>query len=228
MFATLLESRAIPQRRTGSSVTSVIAHTIMIGAAVVASAREIIPTPQPGPVGPHVVYRPTQLPQPRSTASATSDRGVSAAPTTSAFVVRIPNVVPVGIPPIDHSLPQTPVDFRPGAPLSSARCSVDCTTRSISDGSGRELWSTNELMMRLSEEPVPPRYPELLRRAGIEGSVVVRFIVDTTGRVDMRSVEVLRSTHEGFTAAVRETLERLRFRSNTRALAVMPFQFTLR
>jgi TonB family protein len=28
-----------------------------------------------------------------------------------------------------------------------------------------------------------PRYPERLREAGIEGTVVVRFTVDTTGRV---------------------------------------------
>ena len=90
------------------------------------------------------------------------------------------------------------------------------------------------MLMRLLENPVPPRYPEAMRRAGVEGDVVVKFIVDTTGRVDMGSLEVLRSTHDAFTAAARETLAKLRFapattgERKTRALAVMPFHFTLR
>lgn len=99
---------------------------------------------------------------------------------------------------------------------------------------GQALWSTSDVLMRLLADPVPPRYPEALRRAGVEGEVVVKFLVDTTGRVEMRTVEILRSTHEAFTAAVRETLTRLRFspavagERKTNALAVMPFRFTLR
>jgi protein TonB len=88
--------------------------------------------------------------------------------------------------------------------------------------------------MRLAEQPVPPRYPESLRRAGIEGDVVVKFVVDTTGRVDLRSVEIVSSTHDAFTLAVRESLGRLRFQPSVvgerkmNSLAVMPFRFTLR
>jgi protein TonB len=88
-------------------------------------------------------------------------------------------------------------------------------------------------MMRLIQKPVPPRYPEALRRAGIEGDVVVRFVVDTSGRVDPRSIDVVRSTHDAFTAAVRESLAKLRFAPATvgahkvSALAIMPFRFRL-
>jgi protein TonB len=87
--------------------------------------------------------------------------------------------------------------------------------------------------MRLRQQPVPPRYPEALRAAGIDGSVLVKFVVDTTGRVDMTSIEIVSSTHELFTAAVRETLARLRFYptevngKRVRTSAQMPFLFTL-
>jgi len=62
----------------------------------------------------------------------------------------------------------------------------------------------------------------------------VKFVVDTLGRVDPASIEVLNSSHDLFTAAVRETLARLRFNParagdrKVRAAAIMPFQFTLK
>ena len=69
------------------------------------------------------------------------------------------------------------------------------------------------------EEEVPshiiaaarPRYPDALRESGVDGRVVVRFVVDTLGRVDMGTVEVLQSTNEQFARSVREALPRARF-----------------
>ena len=78
-----------------------------------------------------------------------------------------------------------------------------------------------------------PRYPESLRQAGVDGSVLVQFTVDTTGRVDMGSVKVLNSTHEMFTSAVRQSLGSFRFKpaevngKRVPALAQMPFEFHL-
>jgi TonB family protein len=45
----------------------------------------------------------------------------------------------------------------------------------------------------------------------IEGSVFVRYVVDTSGFADVASFEVLRSTHDDFTAAVRAALPDMRF-----------------
>jgi protein TonB len=64
-------------------------------------------------------------------------------------------------------------------------------------------------------EPIefpPPTYPPALRAAEIGGEVVARYVVDTTGRVEPESVEILRSTHAGFNDAVRAGLRRARFR----------------
>ena len=57
-----------------------------------------------------------------------------------------------------------------------------------------------------------PRYPEQLRQAGVDGRVLVRFTVDTTGRVDPSSVKILTSTHDLFSRAVRESLAGFRFK----------------
>jgi TonB family protein len=60
-------------------------------------------------------------------------------------------------------------------------------------------------------EAPQPRYPEVLRAQRMEGEVVLQFIVDETGRVDMSSMKTLRSPHELFTTAVRNVLPKFRF-----------------
>lgn len=57
----------------------------------------------------------------------------------------------------------------------------------------------------------PPVFPILLREAHVAGKVVVSFIVDTRGRVELATFRVYRTTHELFTQAVRDCLPRLRF-----------------
>jgi protein TonB len=56
-----------------------------------------------------------------------------------------------------------------------------------------------------------PAYPEALRSKQIEGSVMVRFIVDTLGFADSSSFRVIEATHPGFADAVRSALPRMRF-----------------
>ncbi|HEY5061348.1 MAG TPA: M56 family metallopeptidase [Gemmatimonadaceae bacterium] len=78
-----------------------------------------------------------------------------------------------------------------------------------------------------------PRYPDLLRAARIEGEVVAQFVVDTNGTPDLATFRVLRSTHDLFTAAVRNALPSMRFSPpalagrHVRQLFEMPFEFTL-
>lgn len=80
---------------------------------------------------------------------------------------------------------------------------------------------------------MPPRYPAALRSAGIQGGVTARFVVDTNGRVDTTTIEIVRSDHEGFTAAVREGLPQLRFfparvaEHPVKQMVTMPFSFSL-
>ncbi len=67
----------------------------------------------------------------------------------------------------------------------------------------------------LDKKPVPtfqapPQYPFELKRSGIEGEVLVRFIVDASGAV--RDPVIIRSSHAGFEDAVLAAVLRWRFR----------------
>ena len=91
-------------------------------------------------------------------------------------------------------------------------------------GSGQPNGTPNEsngspLTENMVEKPVvaipgtaTPRYPGLLQSAGVEGSVRAQFVVDTLGRVEQGSFRALESTHDLFTAAVRDALSRARFK----------------
>ena len=77
-----------------------------------------------------------------------------------------------------------------------------------------------------------PRYPDLLRNAGMGGRVRVEFVLDTAGRVEKGSARVLESTHELFSEAVLATVGTWVFRPGRidgRAVRVrvrMPVDFT--
>jgi protein TonB len=56
-----------------------------------------------------------------------------------------------------------------------------------------------------------PAYPASLRSAQVEGSVLARFVVDTTGRVEVASINFPEATHALFADAVRQSLLRSRY-----------------
>ena len=58
----------------------------------------------------------------------------------------------------------------------------------------------------------PPRYPDALRSVGVQGSVVVRFIVSADGKVEPGSIEIISSPHKLFGDAVRTALLNTRYR----------------
>jgi protein TonB len=79
----------------------------------------------------------------------------------------------------------------------------------------------------------PPRYPETLRRAGIGGRVLARFVVDTLGRAEMGTLRLIDSDHPLFDAAVRTALPAYRFLPaetggrKVRMWVEMPFVFEM-
>ena len=90
---------------------------------------------------------------------------------------------------------------------------------------------------RAAPAPIPgnpaPRYPDMLRSANVEGEVLAQFVVNSDGTVDMGSFKVLKSTHDLFTASVRNALPQMRFEPArvdnrpVRQLMQMPFSFSL-
>ena len=56
-----------------------------------------------------------------------------------------------------------------------------------------------------------PRYPPTLLRAGIEASFDVQFVVDSTGRVDAKTLAFPKAAHPMLVASVREALLHSRY-----------------
>ena len=57
-----------------------------------------------------------------------------------------------------------------------------------------------------------PVYPSDMEAREIEGVVRVRFVVDSTGLIDLSTIKVLEATNESFARAVRTALPDMRFR----------------
>jgi TonB family protein len=84
----------------------------------------------------------------------------------------------------------------------------------------------------LTTEPL--RYPTALRQAGVEGRVMVRAIIDTTGRAEPSSVTVWQSPNPGFDQAARSFVLHARYRPArvhgraVRVLVNVPIDFKIR
>ncbi len=76
-------------------------------------------------------------------------------------------------------------------------------------------------------------YPEMLRSAQVEGTVLASFVVDENGRVDPSTFTVLRSDHELFTTSVRNALRTLHYQparvggQPVKQLVQIPFVFQI-
>jgi TonB family protein len=72
-------------------------------------------------------------------------------------------------------------------------------------------------MVERYEGSAAPIYPRDLIATGTEGQVQAIYVVDTTGRVDMTTVQVVQSDDPRFTESVRTALGGMRFRPAKRA-----------
>jgi len=210
MFQTLLESKPKKQRTTGGMVMSVVLHTIMISLAVWATlnagqkdAKAKVEDVQFVENKPKEEVKPKdEPPPPEKIASVTPPKGfqVLVAP------VEIPDVIP------DVDLTKKATD------------EADFSGKGVAGGTGKGVGSgppvdSNQPFFEFQVEkpvvPAPnspsPRYPDILRSAGVEGEVMAQFVVDTTGRVEMSTFKVLRTSHDLFAAAVRQALPNMRF-----------------
>jgi|SoiMethySBSTD1v2_1073268.scaffolds.fasta_scaffold16767_9 TonB family protein len=80
---------------------------------------------------------------------------------------------------------------------------------------------------------ITPRYPDLLRKAGIEGEVLVQFVVRPDGRADVATLKILKQSHDLFGAAVKNALPTARFNpalvggKAVSQLVQLPYTFSL-
>jgi periplasmic protein TonB len=227
MLERLLESRFKPERSVGGTIASVTGHTALVAAALYATGQTHIRA-RPNDDVVHVAFLPPT--QPVSTANS--------APMTLSTRIdgRRPILVNVKIP--DISIVPIAADLPPivGRPGDFARVPTDAAGSAgapLPSPGGTFRADQVEKQVAMLPGGSPPRYPEPLRIAGVEGEVVAVFIVDDQGRVEPGSVSFLRSDNEQFEREVRATLRDMRFAPaevggrKVRQLVQMPFVFKL-
>ncbi|MGE0439711.1 MAG: energy transducer TonB [Gemmatimonadales bacterium] len=209
MFAELIESAPSSRRWAAQSLLSLGFH-VAVGAAAVAAghrmAAEAPTRPQPADIG---IYLPPEAPRrmtaPASAAAAPGPAAPDLPTELSSFAV--PADVPVGIPPVTATPSGDPGRF---VTAPAGRCAF-CSPAAAGPV-GDSPWRAESVDVPAAVEWQPePAYPALLRTAGLSGRVILQFVVDTLGRVERGSVEVVESPHEAFAASAMASIEASRF-----------------
>jgi protein TonB len=234
MFTTLPESRAIRTRNARSQMASVVLHGALIaGAVAMTLPQRVDATPEPVKDGIPVYV--AMRDRPRQPATPIPPRRQAAQPSAPLPTIAAPTIVPSTIPPIDVSGPPLPVEqIVIGGPGARTAPFVDAGGSSVFPPGGIADVGVVERIPRILGGAPAPRYPGALRESGVSGRVVVRFVVDTLGRVEPDAIVVLEATHALFADAVRSALGLYRFSPGeiggrkVRTMMEQPFTFTLK
>ena len=91
--------------------------------------------------------------------------------------------------------------------------SMEREFRVPSYGSTSELYFAGDVTK--PARPLPgygaPRYPDVLRSRGIVGTVTTTFVVDATGKIEPRTIQILRAADRKFAEVVESFLPSMRF-----------------
>lgn len=206
MFQVLIESAgrraARPARWT---IVSTTIHAAIVTTAVALTMRADV-IPREPPVMP---VNPLYLPEPAPPASekARDDKHFpSAATQRPDFSIDVP-----AVPIIDPSIPFSRHAASLGDHFTRQPIQVSAGPATGNPESGVHAPGAVDRTVIPSSRNPAPDYPPSLRSAGLEGAVVVTFVVDTTGRVEQGSLRILEATHPQFADAVRRWLPRTRY-----------------
>ena len=205
MFTNLLESRGKKPRSGGGTVVSFTAHAALIVFAIHATlhAGQTVEAPPDKVV---FAAEPADKPLPLKRTTPSTD---VKPPTNGILTLKDVVNVPDQLPDVELSTRSTkdsdwlgnavpdgrPIRMFDGAPVAG----------------GIYLASQVDEPVMAAPGMPGPRYPEVLRAAGVQGEVVVTFVVDTTGHADPASFVILRETDAAFGSAVRNALSAMRF-----------------
>ena len=147
--------------------------------------------------------------------------------------IDVPIVVPDHLPPIDIGPAIPPDQIIIGGPDARAGSPTGGGSSILTGTGGIVDERLVDRAPRLTGDAPQPKYPASLRAAGIEGRVVVQFVVDTLGRAEVGDLQVVETPHAAFVDAVRSALARSHFTvgeaagRKVRTRVQLPFLFTL-
>jgi protein TonB len=210
MSINLIESERHAERSLRGTFVSIALHAGLITLAVYATANAgqlSVRTP----FDTVSVFYPAQ---PKEPAHPHEASGHSSHPTSPELPrnpgPRAPVDIPDKLPPIDPSTGSIPIEnlFPTGASASGKHTAGPLTGSDF----GEPMFASEvDKPVVAREGNSIPVYPSMLESSRVEGSVVVQFVVDTLGRPDMHSLEVLESSNELFVESLRSALPKWRF-----------------
>jgi len=235
MFNNLLESEAKKTKRSGSTIVSFAIHFGAVAALVVATANAGQQIMEEKQEKVEFVEVKKDEPPPEPEKAPPPPDVVVAPPVAKGFqVLQAPDVIPLEIPDIDLSRKVTDeADFSGKGVAGGIAKGVVGGTAQVPQGDTPYFEFQVEKPAQMATGANQMVYPEMLRSAQVEGTVLASFVVDTVGRADMSTFKVLRSDHELFTNAVKNALGGIRYLPaevggrKVKQLVQQPFVFSL-
>jgi protein TonB len=210
MPVTLPESGRRRQRSFAGSAASTLVHGLVIGGVVVTTgyADERLPMLEKPEhvvlVAPRTQEPERPAPPPRPLSRPDIATNLETPPPVDLPPISL--TIRDGLPPIDARIGTMTMTMFSGSPLDTL---AGTRHTGVADQPFTEMMVDRQVMAHAGN--APPRYPALLRSAGVEGLVHAQFVVDTAGRVERESIRFARSDHQLFDRAVTEALLRSRY-----------------
>jgi protein TonB len=235
MFNNLLESEAKKTKRSGSSIVSLVIHVGAVAAMVVATANAGQQMMEEKTEKVEFVEVKKDEPPPEPEKAPPPPDVVAAPPIAKGFqVLQAPDIIPLEIPEIDLSRAVTDeADFSGKGVAGGIAKGVEGGVAQVPQGDTPYFEFQVEKPAAMAAGSNQMVYPEMLRSAQVEGTVLASFVVDTAGKADMSTFKVLKSDHELFTNAVKNALPRIRYLPaevggrKVKQLVQQPFVFSL-
>ena len=235
MFDKLVESNPKNRKMGGlgsSSVTSLVIHGALIYGAIMATMKghEVI---QQAAADTTLVFL-TEEEKPEEEKPEEPQLASLTPPPQGFQTVVIVTEIPTEIPPVNLNERFDPRDYS-GTGVEGGIAS------GVAGGTGPVPTDLQAVFAEamVDEPPIklsgpPPHYPPLLKDAGIEGTVVIEFIVGIDGHAEPESFRVVESSNKGFERAARDAVLATLYRPGrmrgqvVRVLVRQPVNFTLR
>ncbi len=209
MFNQLLESKAKKQKMAGGTVFSIVLHTVLISAAVYATARAGSKDEKAKAEKIQFVEMKKEPPKVPDKPPPPKEVVVKPPPPKGFQVLRAPVKIDIKIPEIDLSKAVTNESDFSGKGVKGGTGSG--VVGGIANANQTYFEFQVEKPAEMLAESPKPKYPSVLESSGIAGEVQAQFVVSSSGKADMDSFKVLKSTNELFTQAVKNVLPRMKF-----------------